>query len=263
MTEARLLATNPENSSLVPVACNAQGQILIADVEIRDISNDVNLGGDLTVTGSGSFAGNVDIGGTRIYGSWGLQIDSGTADSGTAIDIVNNGASTAIVHQDGSAEFSGQVYVNRGLPSSNTSAAIEIGNSSSSSVIRLGNNGSSSFSGALKVSNDNPNSSNNIWLGLGAHGTPTAFNYDFVTIGAGGKVIAGIRQDGSCIFAAGKAGFTAEGYLWCTTERGDTVYLQATSNGIGSWAAYTPEVRGDLIKDKLEEWSEKDEPAES
>ena len=46
-----------------------------------------------------------------------------------------------------------------------------------------------------------------------------------------------------------KAGFTAEGYLWCTTRRGDTVILDATSNGLGTWADYTPPPS---LKDKLE-----------
>jgi hypothetical protein len=65
------------------------------------------------------------------------------------------------------------------------------------------------------------------------------------------KTVA-IRNDGSCSFAGGKAGFTAEGYLWCTTRRGDTVILDATSNGLGSWVEYTPTSRIDEIRDKMD-----------
>ena len=63
-----------------------------------------------------------------------------------------------------------------------------------------------------------------------------------------------IDSNGSAVFAAGKAGFTAEGNLFCTTTRGDLVVLTNTSGGFGEWAAYTPPSRRDELKDR---WSEK------
>ena len=78
-------------------------------------------------------------------------------------------------------------------------------------TISLNNNdGSAEFAGRLKVSNANPNSPNNIWLGLGAHGTPSK-NYDFVTIGSGGGVVAGVMQDGSVSFAGGQFNVESSG----------------------------------------------------
>ena len=67
-----------------------------------------------------------------------------------------------------------------------------------------------------------------------------------------------VEGDGSVTFASNQAGFTADGELWCTTRRGDTVILDSTSNGLGQWVEYTPPTRREQIKDQVEEWSEKD-----
>ena len=74
---------------------------------------------------------------------------------------------------------------------------------------------------------------------LGSDGRPLSSNIEF-------------NPDGSAEFAGNKAGFTAEGYLWCTTRRGDTVILDSTSNGVGIWEDYTPTTRKDEIRDKLD-----------
>jgi hypothetical protein len=74
-----------------------------------------------------------------------------------------------------------------------------------------------------------------------------------VEFGSAGRAPATIFADGSARFSQGKAGFTAEGYLWCTTRRGDTVILEATSQGMGIWEPYSPPARienlGELIDD--------------
>ena len=62
---------------------------------------------------------------------------------------------------------------------------------------------------------------------------------------------AKLDVDGGAVFAGGKAGFTAEGNLWCTTVRGDTVILDATSGGMGSWQDYTPPTRREIIEQKV------------
>ena len=51
MIDVRLTATNPEDSSLVPVPCNARGELLTVAPKIEVIPNDVEVQGDLTVTG--------------------------------------------------------------------------------------------------------------------------------------------------------------------------------------------------------------------
>jgi len=61
--------------------------------------------------------------------------------------------------------------------------------------------------------------------------------------------------------SGGKAGFTEEGHLFCTTTRGDLVVLENTSGGFGAWVEYTPPP---AIRDQLDEmdWSEKDNSPE-
>ena len=51
MIDVRLTATNPEDSTLVPVPCNARGELLTVAPVIEAIPNDVEIQGDLTVTG--------------------------------------------------------------------------------------------------------------------------------------------------------------------------------------------------------------------
>lgn len=51
MTDARLVGTNPEDSTLVPVAVNAQGQLKVEKTVIEEIPNDLQVDGSLTVTG--------------------------------------------------------------------------------------------------------------------------------------------------------------------------------------------------------------------
>ena len=52
MTDVRLTATNPADSSVVPVAANSKGELLVAEPTVTDINNDVTINGNLTVTGT-------------------------------------------------------------------------------------------------------------------------------------------------------------------------------------------------------------------
>ena len=52
MIDVRLTATNPEDSSLVPVPCNVRGELLTVAPVIEVITNDLEIQGDLKVTGS-------------------------------------------------------------------------------------------------------------------------------------------------------------------------------------------------------------------
>lgn len=51
MIDVRLTATNPEDSTLVPVPCNERGELLTVAPKIEKIPNDVVIDGALTVTG--------------------------------------------------------------------------------------------------------------------------------------------------------------------------------------------------------------------
>jgi len=253
MTDARLVATNPENSSIVPVACNAAGQVLVSDVVIEQISNDLDLDGDLTVSGKGSFSSDISIS----NGDLGV---SGNANIGGS--VVAGDEVTSLRHScNYKGGGTGSVFkIYEGLQTDD----------GANPEISLNNDGSAKFAGAVASGNgrdiDTSVSAASTVLGFGSVYCSRSGDQNAVWRGRESgslDITSRINADGSTIFANGKAGFTAEGYLWCTTERGDTVYLQGTSNGVGLWAAYTPVTRGDLIKEKVQEWSEKKEPGES
>jgi hypothetical protein len=48
MTDVRLTATNPEDSSVVPVACNSKGELLVTEPMIEMIDNDITINGIIT-----------------------------------------------------------------------------------------------------------------------------------------------------------------------------------------------------------------------
>ena len=52
MTDVRLTATNPEDSSVVPVACNSRGELLVTEPVINEIDNDVTINGALSLVAS-------------------------------------------------------------------------------------------------------------------------------------------------------------------------------------------------------------------
>ena len=125
MTDVRLTATNPEDSSVVPVACNAKGELKLEEPTIN--SDDYvakvgdNMTGALTIgpdggpavttladNGSAEFAGgNLDISANGF-----IDITSpygGAQDSFRLRD--NNSVVTTTLSSDGSAEFAGDVVV--------------------------------------------------------------------------------------------------------------------------------------------------------
>ncbi len=189
MSDVRLTALNPDDSSPVPVACDAAGKLLLQDVPTFD----GNLDGNLNVTGSGSF--------------------------GSYIESTNGG---------------GKAYL--GFSSS---AALEIIGSDTSTKARLDYTGSAEFAGDAS------------FFRVNAIRTDASAGY---AITAGDSVNAEnaiIRGNGAATFAGGKAGFTSDGYLWCTTQSGDTVMLSSVSNGVATWTSYTNS-RIESIKEKLE-----------
>ena len=196
MADVRLTATNPEDSSVVPVACNAKGELKLEE-PIEGPKGDKGDKGDKGEDGdpfSGNFADDVTF--------------------------------------DGNATFAGGI-----------NAAYFIG-----------------VSPDARRTGVNPSSSTGPFYFMGTDG-----DVKFKVAQSGGIAISDVDTEtdpktslsanGSVTFAGNKAGFTAEGYLWCTTRRGDTVILDVTSNGLASWVPYTPPNRLTELQDK---WAEKD-----
>ena len=279
MADVRLTATNPEDSSVVPVACDASGRLLLQEMPP---AFDGTVDGDLTVSGKGSFGG-----GKSIIGNDGsAQFAQG------AVDIYANGTVvfTQDVTFDGTGEFAGGVsinsdgdlgtYIGRGKGGSpspglfitkrdvngDADVAYFEGNAGRSIIkgdgaldindqnILLGADGSATFASPVIVGETGVGNTGTVVGNAGDitcrvnGGTSQAFTVKTKADNAENVVVKG---DGSAVFAGNKAGFTAEGYLWCTTRRGDTVILDATSNGLASWVEYTPMTRMDRIRDGL------------
>lgn len=81
MTDARLVATNPETSELVPVAVNAQGQLKTEPGRIELIDNDLTITGDLIVGGT--------INGEESGGGGGSGLPEPLGDEGQIIQVVD------------------------------------------------------------------------------------------------------------------------------------------------------------------------------
>jgi hypothetical protein len=256
MTDVRLTATNPEDSSVVPVACNEKGELKLE--EPIDNSFDGNLDGDLSVTGSAEFALDVAAGGAidaSIPANGGCKLFStgtiianrtGSLTPSSYADCFvgrYNGTNVINLKADGSAEFAG--------------GKAQILNSGAVRIIR--SDGATAFS-AKETLGGNTN------VVIGCDGEMLI--NDSLKIGNSVAQVASrtpnisLNEDGTSTFAGGKAGFTAEGYLWCTTRRGDIVILDATSNGLATWADYTPPTRKEQAKERIEDVLEvlKEEP---
>ena len=210
MADVRLTATNPEDSSVVPVACNEKGELKLEE--------------PLVVEGP--------------PGEKGEKGDPGDPFSGNFADDVTF---------EGSASFVGKVGINRTV-SNQATLGVDISNQDTGIYVRPKGNQTDLFA-----------------FSVGQLGKATASLLTRGELQLGDQIDAPnvlervvkvrLKNDGSATFANNKAGFTAEGYLWCTTQRGDTVKLVGTSNGMALWEDYTPPTRRDEIK---EGWAEKD-----
>ena len=267
MADVRLTATNPEDSSVVPVACDAAGRLLLEE-PVQGPAGEQgppgqdgqdgdpfsgNFADDVTFGGSAEFAGNIN--GTNYYGYFEADADDNSKmrfncraleDGGDFQLYDSTGTSNRTVYlngEDGNAEFVGNVtfggtvesngpnrsflakradYTDGTTPNGHSFAVLDCMDATDKTTSRLAADGSL-FGGSVE-------------------GRPVQY----------GQANYSLNGNGSAAFANGKAGFTKEGYLWCTTRRGDTVILDATSNGLASWVEYTPTTRLEEIRDKLD-----------
>lgn len=193
MADVRLTATNPEDSSVVPVACNAKGELKLEELPTFD----GNVDGNLTVAGSATVAGEVEA---------------------QEVDAIKRGT-------DGVGSMSGTVKF-----------------------------GVHDINGDFQVTHGVIQTYGSGVTGPGGTGGDLSFSTK-QTYADGGEMQEVFRLYwnssasfvSGCTFAGNKAGITDEGFLWCTTRRGDTVILDATSQGLGSWVSYEPPTRRDVL----------------
>ena len=196
MADVRLTATNPEDSSVVPVACNEKGELKLEE--------------PLVVEGPKG-----DKGDKGDSGEDGAPGQDGDPFSGNFADDVSF---------DGKATFKG-------------GALIGMGNASLSSCIRRADHGQIVFYASAWLVSGSP-------VPLAIYNNPG--NVDSV------KPVAYIFADGSATFSDGKAGFTADGHLWCTPTsdlNNQRYVLERVSQGIAMWSEYQPSLdRNDWSK---------------
>lgn len=95
MADVRLTATNPADSSVVPVACNAQGELLIEGGGGGDFP------GNITVAGTGSF-------GSTVYSNTWFQSNRTVGSQSCFVGNLN-GSDNVNITAGGSATFALQV----------------------------------------------------------------------------------------------------------------------------------------------------------
>ena len=163
MTDVRLTAINPDDSSAVPVACNSKGELLLEPVPWFE----GNVNGDLRVTGQGSFgneqalikrdggaqfAGNVSIGNilggegtiiannqiysTGINSSGTVSVDNPTSDNNISLIRAANGNNSDNKHV-------------LSVTGTRVGIGTNVSFNANDAEIKLNTDGSASFAGAL------------------------------------------------------------------------------------------------------------------
>ena len=335
MTDVRLTATNPDDSSVVPVACNSRGELLVAEPVIEEIPNDVDFTGDVSITGaltvggnssfqdsifdgaatfssdvvinaitvgrgSGTGAGNTAVGGSALQantlganntaiGGFTLQKNTeGTKNTAIGVSALKENTLGA-----NNTAVGGSALQANTLGANNTAIGVDALQKNTE-----GTHNTALGPGALY---ENTTGTKNTALGPGAlyqsaTGTKnTAIGWDAlrsvlsgqsnIAIGHNnGRLLTGssntfigshqgaiglsntlslstgptermrISQDDTVDFNQ-KCGFTADGGLWITDERGNKMRTTFASNGLMAWTAYEVQARNEpqLSDEQIEE----------
>lgn len=115
MTDVRLTATNPEDSSVVPVACNDKGELKLEE----PVEFDGNLTGDLNVSGSmngatATVTGNVLAAGNQIELAANGVIGCGGFVIGSVIEMSGSGGAGFASDKAGFTAAGELVFTSRG-----------------------------------------------------------------------------------------------------------------------------------------------------
>ena len=117
MTDVRLTATNPEDSSVVPVACNSRGELLVEGSTSSNFPDGLTVGdnnSELKSDGSAKFSS--DESNIELNNDYGLQIYKKTDDLheygfGLFSNIGGIGEQKIAFKADGSAIFAADVVI--------------------------------------------------------------------------------------------------------------------------------------------------------
>ena len=325
MTDVRLTATNPEDSSVVPVACNSRGELLIVEPVFEEIPNDVSFDGDVEISGelsvgssalfqASSFAGDVTFSKDVSINAVTVGIGAGAIDTNTAVgrdalsgntsgsnntavgrnalaSNASGGSNTAVGNSslrnniDGTDNTAVGVNALSGNTEGTQNTAVGIGtlsnNSQGSQNTAVGRNslsgntsgpnntavGRNSLSGNTSGSNNtavghmslfsNSTGTQNTAFGqnagYGIDGDANTFIGRYqgmsglsntLSLSTGQTERMRISADDSVDFNQ-KCGFTADGGLWITDTRGNTLRTTFQSNGFMAWEEVTIQRRNE------------------
>ena len=177
MTDVRLVATNPDDGLLVPVASNASGQLAVQSPKIEKVPNDLDVEGTVTATkfigGSGEFAGKIN-----------LNADGSADFSDGAVDVSVSGTVSVRNLFNASPDNSFPCFAGRNYSGSTTSQIYGNGSVQFDGSATIGDNTawndatnrSSCYltsAGSIELYNINPPSSSNYLITGYARGTKT------------------------------------------------------------------------------------------
>ena len=239
MTDVRLTALNPEDSTVVPVACNSSGELLVDKGEPvgpdLNVEGDLSVGGSITAAGSGRFAG--DRIGLNADGTIETYRSSGNADSDLQAwqsDIGGIKQVKARIKADGSGTFKGDVAIG-----GSTTFRGTLGDAVALLPPSIAEQFETIIS-SLPVAQPFTGDATTLPADI-----PTPLKNALVRVTTAGKI--NLNADGSASFSSIKAGFTAEGELIFTSR--NARYKLVVSDGFLFPEPYTREME---LKEKLE-----------
>jgi len=241
MADVRLTATNPEDSSVVPVACNSKGELLLEE-PIEGPQGPQGPKGDDGDPFTGNFSGDVNFDGAATFAGSGTFNSLLTVNREETTDTILlgnlDGAQTSVINADGSAQFGGTIVTateREGL----VGGEIKIFGDYKSGLTSTGGL-HLSFQGAGKRSMITAGSSNS---------EPPFLDFAFPYGGQDPKNEVDIQmgKNGWATFAGGKAGFTSDGELFFFS-RGQR-YKAVVQNGNMMADEYT---EAEFLRDKLQ-----------
>jgi hypothetical protein len=322
MVDVRLTATNPEDSSVVPVACTAAGLIRVepqvqgptgedgpkgdkgdkgdpgdpgqdgqdGDPFSGNFEGDVNFSNDATINGLTVGLGSSNVEGNTAFGSKALLNNTEgtnntaigyhalaantTADNNTAVGRSALAANTTGIGNTALGRYvlsntvgGFNVAIGKNSLRSNTEGRGNVAVGSSASA----NNETAQYNTGIGSGALANNETGNLNVGIGRNagallkGANNTFigSYqgaswlnDTVSISTASFERMRISSDDTVDFNQ-KCGFTSDGGLWITDQRGDTIRTTFASNGFMSWEAYVPPERNEpqLTEEQLEDKS--------
>lgn len=276
MADVRLTATNPEDSSVVPVACNAKGELKLEEPILvegpqgekgdkgdpGDPGTDGdpftgNFEGDVSFTGTATVSGDAVIHGVTV-GCGNGGVTTNTALGNAALQFNSSGINNTAggwaalqVNVDGGNNTAFGYSALRGNTAGDSNTAL--GNA----ALRSNTEGDSNTAVGREALRENTAGNNNTAFGINAGRLITGSSNTFIGCYQGAAGLSNtlslstgptermrIASDGAVDFNQ-KCGFTPDGGLWITDTRGNKYRTTFAANDFMQWEPYEVAVRNE------------------